>query len=145
VTEAAPGTAEDRAVVARGEDLLRRDSTRYWNDIELQDALFEARERLGGLAETSESVLAPAAADADRKKITETEALLRDTSGAGQRRYWNDAGLRNDYAAALGRLWREAPAAVGDGAVPSALLSSFAPTAPAPSTPAANGTASPGF
>jgi hypothetical protein len=136
VTEAAPGAAEDRAVVARGDDLLRRDPTRYWNDIELQDAVFEARERLDRLAESSDSVPAPAAADADRKKITEIEALLRDASGAGQRRYWNDAGLRNDYAAALGRVSREALAAEGDGArsvAPApAHLALPTPTAPPP-------------
>ena len=129
MTEAAPGAAEDRAVVARGDDLLRRDSARYWNDGELQDAVFEARERLGRLAETADGVRAPAAADADRKKIAEVEALLRDTSGAGQRRYWNDAALRDGYAEALGRLAAKAPAPEGDGA------GTFAPAPGAAASP----------
>jgi hypothetical protein len=144
VTETAPGAAEDRAVIARGDDLLRRDSTRYWNDIELQDAVVEARERLARPAETSDSVRTPAAGDADRKKIAEIEALLRDTSGAGQRRYWNDAALRDGYAEALGRLSREAPAAEGDGAgsVAPATACPVSPTPPAP-PPAGNGTGVP--
>jgi hypothetical protein len=141
VTEAAPGAAEDRAVVERGDDLLRRDSAGYWNDIELQDAVFEARERLGRLAETSDGVRAPAEADADRKKIAEIEALLRDTSGAGQRRYWNDAALRDGYAEALGRLAREAPAPEGDGAGPFAPAPAPASPTPAAPTPAGNATA----
>ncbi len=144
VTETVPGAAEDRAVVARGDDLLRRDSAGYWNDIELQDAVFEARERLGRLAETSDGVRAPAEADADRKKIAEIEALLRDTSGAGQRRYWNDAALRDGYAEALGRLAREAPAPEGDGAgsVAPAPAPPASPT-PASPPPPGNGTAFP--
>jgi hypothetical protein len=144
VTEAAPGAAEDRAVVARGDDLLRRDSARYWNDGELQDAVFEARERLGRLAEISDGVRAPTAADADRKKIAEIEALLRDTSGAGQRRYWNDAALRDGYAEALGRLAGETPAHApeGDGAgtFAPAPVAAASPTPVSP-PPAGNGPA----
>ena len=142
VTAAAPGAAEDHAVVARAEDLLRRDASRYWNDIELQDAVFEARERLGRLAETSGEVRAPAAADADRKKIAEIEALLRDPSGAGQRRYWNDAELRESYSESLGRLARQAPARGEEGATsvastPAPVVSSTPPT----SAPDRNNTA----
>jgi hypothetical protein len=108
----APNAEEDRATVARADDLLRHDPTRYWNDIELQDAVFEARERLGGVAQAGDAAgaagAASPAADADRRKIDETLSLLHDPSGAGQRRYWNDAALRDDYAAALARLQGEA-------------------------------------
>jgi hypothetical protein len=40
-----PEPAADRATLADGERLLRTDPARYWRDAELQDALFEARER----------------------------------------------------------------------------------------------------
>ena len=64
-------------------------------------------------------------ADADRQRVAEIEAMLRDPSGAGQRRYWNDAALRGNYAEALGRLAGErlpregatpAPADTGENA-----------------------------
>jgi len=34
----------DRAMIARGDDLLHRDPTRYWGDLEFQDAVFEGKE-----------------------------------------------------------------------------------------------------
>src|SRR5260370_17284646 len=45
----APRPDEDRATVARADELLRNDPARYWGDIELQDAAFEARDRLYGV------------------------------------------------------------------------------------------------
>jgi hypothetical protein len=94
---------EDRAAVARADELLRNDPARYWSDIETQDAAFEARERLDSLA-LAEGAAPPPKASPDRQRIEEIEALLRDPSGDGQRRYWADAGLRTDYAQALARL-----------------------------------------
>jgi hypothetical protein len=100
----APRQDDDRATVAHADELLRNDPTRYWADIELQDAVFEARERLGGLA-VAEGAAPPAPnANEDRQRIEEIEALLRDPSGDGQRRYWTDAALRTDYAQALARV-----------------------------------------
>ncbi len=98
----APRSDEDRATVARTDELLRNDPARYWSDIEVQDAAFEARERLDGLA-PAEGAALPRKASRDRQRIEEIEALLRDPSGDGQRRYWADAGLRTDYAHALAR------------------------------------------
>jgi hypothetical protein len=109
---------EDRATLARADALLRSDPARYWRDGELQDAVFEARERLaaaddaagtaGDTAHAPARGLAPGERTApprrngeDGQRIAEIEALLHDPSGDGQRRYWNDAGLRTDYAAAL--------------------------------------------
>ena len=43
----APRPEDDRATLARADELMRRDPARYWGDGELQDAAFEARERLG--------------------------------------------------------------------------------------------------
>jgi hypothetical protein len=91
---------EDRAVLTRADELLRTDPARYWGDIELQDAVFEARERLDAPAQAGGTP----AADGDRRRVDEIEAMLRDPAGDGQRRYWNDAGLRTDYAQALARL-----------------------------------------
>jgi hypothetical protein len=99
----APRPDEDRATVARADELLRNDPARYWRDIEVQDAAFEARERLDGLA-LAEGAAPPPKASGDRQRIEEIEALLRDPSGDGQRRYWADAGLRTDYVQALARL-----------------------------------------
>jgi hypothetical protein len=98
----APRPDEDRASIARADELLRNDPARYWSDIEAQDAAFEARERLDGLA-PAEGAALPPKASGDRRRIEEIEALLRDPSGDGQRRYWADAGLRTDYAHALAR------------------------------------------
>jgi hypothetical protein len=92
---------QDRAVLARADELLRTDPTRYWSDLELQDAVFEARERLDALVPQAGG--APAT-DGDRRRVDEIEAMLRDPAGDGQRRYWSDAGLRANYAQALTRL-----------------------------------------
>lgn len=102
--DAPPSPDADRAVIARSDDLLRHDPARYWRDAELQDAVFEARERLGGGAPTDDAFMAQHELQADRHRVQEIGALLRDPSGAGQRRYWNDAALQADYAQALARL-----------------------------------------
>jgi hypothetical protein len=96
---------EDRAVLARADELLRTDPARYWGDLELQDAVFEARERLDAPAAQAGSVPLPDGnGERDRQCIEEIEAMLRDPAGDGQRRYWSDAGLRAGYAQALSRL-----------------------------------------
>src|SRR6266849_3658657 len=110
-----PRLDEDRATVARADELLRNDPARYWGDIELQDAAFEARERLEGVAPV-EGTAPPPAASRDRQRIDEIEALLRDPSGDGQRRYWADAGLRTDYAHALARAHGGIDSAEGESA-----------------------------
>jgi hypothetical protein len=107
VADPAPDAVADRAFLARGEQALRGDPAQYWRDAELHDALFEARERLvasdpPGTA-TSADKANPAASE-DRRRIDEIEALLRDPTGAGQRRYWHDQALRDDYARALTRV-----------------------------------------
>jgi hypothetical protein len=100
----APRPDEDRATVARADELLRTEPARYWSDMELQDAAFEARERLDGLAQAEGTAQAsPAKASPDQQRIDEIEALFHDPSGDGLRRYWTDAGLRTDYAQALAR------------------------------------------
>jgi hypothetical protein len=83
VADPSPSPDADRATVARGDEALRRDPGSYWRDAALQDAVFEARERLEALA-------APAAAAAPnpaRERVREIEAMLHDRSGAGQRQY----------------------------------------------------------
>jgi len=110
-----PRLDEDRATVARADELLRNDPARYWGDIELQDAAFEARERLEGVAPV-EGTAPPPTASRDRQRIDEIEALLREPSGDGQRRYWADAGLRTDYAQALGRVHASIDSADGESA-----------------------------
>jgi hypothetical protein len=98
---------EDRAAIARADELLRTDPARYWGDVELQDAVFEARERLDRPAPEAGGVPPPdhdAGRGRDLQRVGEIEALLRDPGGDGQRRYWSDAGLRADYAQALARL-----------------------------------------
>lgn len=115
---------EDRAILARADELLRRDAARYWGDIELQDAAFEARERLDAVAPTEGTAGLPPKASPDRQRIEEIEALLRDPSGDGQRRYWSDAGLRTEYGQALARLHGGLASADGENAA----LSSAAPS-----------------
>jgi len=117
-----PRPDEDRATLARADELLRRDPARYWGDGELQDAAFEARERLHDFALAEDPPERPLKASPDRQRIDEIETLLRDPSGEGQRRYWTEAGLRTDYAQALARLHSNTAA---DSA--SAALSSTAP------------------
>jgi hypothetical protein len=101
---------EDRATLARADELLRTAPARYWGDAELQDAVFEARERLSSpVAEAEAAPPGQQSQDQDhrhheRRRVAEIEALLHDPSGDGQRRYWSDAGLRTDYAQALARL-----------------------------------------
>jgi hypothetical protein len=111
----APRPDEDRATAARADELLRNDPARYWGDIELQDAVFEARERLDGVA-LPQGAAPPPKASPDRQRIEEIEALLRDPSGDGQRRYWADAALRTDYAQALARLHGGTDGADGESA-----------------------------
>ena len=109
----APEPAADRAMLADGERLLRTDPARYWRDAELQDALFEARERLALVQADGDQ--APRGSSADRARIAEIEAMLHDPSGAGQRRYWNDGGLRADYTQALARVMGEPETSESDG------------------------------
>jgi hypothetical protein len=123
-----PHPDADRATLARADELLRTDPTRYWDDAELQDAAFEARERLSsasverrpdggdGAASADAERIAeahggetpplrgPDPHHTDRQRIAEVEALLRDPGGDGQRRYWSDAALRTGYAEALTRV-----------------------------------------
>ncbi len=111
---------QDRAVVGRAEDLLRRDPAQYWRDAELQEAAFEARQRLAGIAEGDGPAPPARGSPADRQRISDVEALLRDSSGAGQRRYWNDSAMRTDYALALSRLHGEITSAADGTQAPSA-------------------------
>jgi hypothetical protein len=117
----APRPDEDRATVARADELLRSDPARYWSDIEVQDAVFEARERLDGVA-LAEGTTAPPKTGPDRQRIEEIEALLHDPSGDGQRRYWADAGLRTDYAQALARVHGRIDSADGESAAAAPAL-----------------------
>jgi hypothetical protein len=120
----APRPDEDRATLALADDLLRSDPARYWGNAELQDAAFEARERLENPAAEND---APSGQDLkaqdglhhDRQRIAEIEALLRDPGGDGQRRYWSDAGLRTDYAQALARLHSGASSADAENTAPA--------------------------
>lgn len=124
----APRPDEDRATLARADALLRGDPARYWGDIELQDAVFEARERLGDDAPSGDIAPATPGMSQDRQRVDAVEALLRDPSGDGQRRYWSDTELRADYARALTRLHgggggetvASSPAAPGDAGMASA-------------------------
>jgi hypothetical protein len=130
VMDAAPNPDADRAVLARGDEVLRSDPARYWRDAELQDAVLEARERLGNAAPTDGADATPRQSQPDRHRVAEIEALLHDPSGAGQRRYWNDATLQADYAQALARLHDNAGGRE-QGPSPAA--------APAPETPSQEG------
>jgi hypothetical protein len=122
-----PPLDEDRATLARADELLRADPARYWGDAELQDAVFEARERLdrpdadAGAAAPQEQTqdLKQDRQHRDRRRVAEIEALLHDPSGDGQRRYWNDAGLRTDYAQALASLHGGEAAADAETAGPT--------------------------
>jgi hypothetical protein len=100
-----PPPDDDRATLARADELLRSDPAGYWSDAELQDAVFEAHERLDRPAAEADVTAPPGR---DHQRVEEVEALLRDPSGEGQRRYWSDAGLRTDYVQALGRLHGDA-------------------------------------
>jgi hypothetical protein len=126
----APRPDEDRATVARADELLRNDPARYWGDIELQDTAFEARERLEGVA-LAEGTAPPPKASPDQQRIEEIEALLHDPSGAGQRRYWADAGLRTDYAHALARVHGGTDSAHGESEPSSPAMPQDAGTAAA--------------
>ena len=126
----APLPDEDRATVARADELLRNDPARYWSDIGVQDAVFEARERLDGVA-LAEGTTAPPKTGPDRQRIEEIETLLRDPSGDGQRRYWADAGLRTDYAQALARVHGSIDSADGESAASAPALPADAGTAAA--------------
>src|SRR5216683_5265465 len=77
----APRPDEDRAILARADELLRSDPSRYWGDSELQDAAFEARERLSDLAPAEDATRLPPRTSGDRQRIEEIEALLHDPSG----------------------------------------------------------------
>jgi hypothetical protein len=119
VTTATPSPDEDRATLTRGDALMRSDPARYWADAELQDAMFEAWERLAASAPAQSAERQSAEADRDRRRVEEIEALLHDRSGTGQQRYWNDAALRAEYAQVLERL-HGAPANTETEALPTA-------------------------
>jgi hypothetical protein len=127
--DAPPSPDADRAVIARSDDLLRQDPARYWRDAEFQDAVFEARERLGGGARTDHASMAPRESQADRHRVQEIETLLHDPSGAGQRRYWNDAALQADYTQALARL-HDGAGSAESAKGPVAAIAADAPVAP---------------
>src|SRR5579871_2207777 len=75
-----PPLEEDRATLARADELLRADPARYWGDAELQDAVFEARERLdrpGAAAPQDHERTQDLAQDRqhqDRRRVAEIEA-----------------------------------------------------------------------
>jgi hypothetical protein len=98
VADLPPSRDVDRATIARGDEALRRDPASYWRDAALQDAVFEARERVDAPAGAAAQGAPPSPA---RERVREIEAMLHDRSGAGQRRYWSDSALREDYAKAL--------------------------------------------
>ena len=125
----APRPDEDRASIARADELLRTDPARYWGDIEVQDAAFEARERLDDVAPAEDTAPSPKASR-DRQRIEEIAVLLRDPSGDGQRRYWADAGLRTDYAHALARAHGGIDGADGESAPSSPATSENIAVAP---------------
>jgi hypothetical protein len=122
---------EDRTILARADELLRSDPARYWGDIELQEAAFEAHERLDDLALKEGTAGSPPRVSQDQQRIEEIEALLRDPNGDGQRRYWTDAGLRTDYAQALARLHGGMDGLESEGAASSAAAARDAGMAPA--------------
>jgi DNA-binding transcriptional MerR regulator len=126
----APRPDEDRAILARADELLRNDPARYWGDMDLQDTAFEARERLDGAAPAQgASQLSPKASQ-DRQRIEEIEALLRDPSGEGQRRYWTNAALRADYAQALACVHGSIDGSDGESAPLSAAMAQDVGVAP---------------
>jgi hypothetical protein len=126
----APRPDDDRATVVHADELMRNDPARYWADIELQDAAFEARERLDGIAAAEGTSKTSPSASRDQQRIEEIEALLRDPSGDGQRRYWADAELRTDYAKALGRVHGGTDSADGESAASSPATPENTATAP---------------
>src|SRR5579871_1446969 len=75
-----PPPDDDRATLARADELLRTDPARYWSDAELQDAVFEARERLdrpGAAAPQDHERTQDLAQDRqhqDRRRVAEIEA-----------------------------------------------------------------------
>ncbi|SRR5579871_140992 len=122
---------EDRAVLAHADELLRSDPARYWGDVELQDAAFEAHERLNGVPSAPGSARPSEEISRDQRRVEEIECLLRDPTGEGQRRYWTDAELRADYGQALARLHGEGEGSNGESAVVSSPVAGEMHTAPA--------------
>jgi hypothetical protein len=139
----APHADADRAKIAECEHLLRSDPARYWGDAELQDAVFEARERLAAAsADRGDAGLLPSTPD--QQRIAEVETLLRDPSGEGRRRYWNDEKLRADYAQALARFHGDAAASGRNEGAPGLPPSADIASAEAASLPTAAGALAPG-
>jgi hypothetical protein len=67
------GPDQDRATLAQADAVLRGNPARYWADAELQDAVFEARERLAALRHPNKTCPAhrrptPTAAGSERSK-----------------------------------------------------------------------------
>jgi hypothetical protein len=112
VAEPVPSAEADRVTVTHGDEALRRNPASYWRDAALQDAVYEARERLEALS--GPSAATAATPNPARERVHEIEAMLHDNSGAGQRRYWSDPALREDYAKALAEMH-------GDGGAREAL------------------------
>jgi hypothetical protein len=112
IADSPPSPDADRAMVARGDEALRRNPASYWRDGALQDAVFEARERLEALSGSAANQSAPP--NPARDRVREIEAMLRDTNGTGQRRYWSDPALREDYARALAEVHGDGGATVAD-------------------------------
>ena len=125
VMSPAPSAEEDAATIARAEELLRTDPTKYWADAELQEAQYEAPRAAGDRAFPADRPAAapgtiPAAAAPDRTvdqaRHDEIVAMMRDPERS--RGYWASPAMQQEFRDVVTRL-EPAAGAEPPGAVPA--------------------------
>jgi hypothetical protein len=117
--EPTPSPEEDRATIARANELLAKDATAYFRDAQLQEDMLEALERQA--APQSEPALGPPLTDVEieqrigRQDMQKFERMMREEP----QRYWGSPHLQASYRDAIERA-TTAPAVPVEAAPPVA-------------------------
>jgi hypothetical protein len=133
-----PTPDEDAATIAKANELLAKDSTAYFRDEELQEAMFEALERQA--APEGNPTAPPAAPSGDEierrrgeQDVQKFERMMREAPG----KYWSSPQLQAAYREAIERANAEPAPAEDPAAVPAAVPAEAAPALAAEPRPEA--------
>jgi hypothetical protein len=100
-----PTPDEDKATIAKANELLAKDATAYWADADLQEAMFEALERQTGPQGGPDTAprLAPSGDEIERRigrqDMQKFETMMREEA----QKYWGSPQLQAAYRDAIER------------------------------------------